>query len=42
MTAARDELADIAEGETLDEPYSPSSVKSPLARIAELREVGES
>ena len=42
MTAARDELADIAEGETLDETYSPSGVKHTLARIAELREVGAS
>ena len=42
MTAARDELASIAEGETLDETYSPSGVKRTLARIAELREVGAS
>jgi hypothetical protein len=42
MTAARDELANIAEGETLDETYSPSGVKRTLARIAELREVGAS
>ena len=40
VTAARDELADIAEGETLDETYSPSGVKHTLARIAELRKVG--
>ena len=40
MVAARDELADIAEGETLDETYSPSSVKSTLRRIDELRKVG--
>ena len=42
MTAARDELASIAEGEALDETYSPSEVKRTLARIAELREVGAS
>jgi len=40
MTAARDELADIAESEALDETYSPKGTKATLARIAELREVG--